>query len=555
VAFVLALDQGTTSSRALVFSEEGAIAGMGQREYPQIYPQPGWVEHDPLAIWESQLAVAREALTAARISASELSGIGIANQRETALLWERRTGNPVCNAIVWQDRRTADACERLRAAGHAEIIRAKTGLEVDAYFSATKLAWMLDHMPGARERARRGELAFGTVDSWLVWKLTGGQCGGAGLPGGAVHATDVSNASRTMLFDIHRAAWDDELLRLLDVPREVLPEVRPTDGGFGEAASEWLGSRVPIRGVIGDQQAALLGQGCTRPGMVKCTYGTGCFLLMHTGTQAVESRHRLLTTIALQRSNISHWNALNNSGKKSAQLEYALEGSVFSAGAAVQWLRDGLGVLQSASEIEFLARSVRDSGGVTFVPAFTGLGAPYWNPRARGTILGITRGTTKAHLARAALEAIAHQVADVIEAMAADVRVNAARPAGKVATPANAGTTDTATVAHASEESDSLQSDGTRADIAPKLEWERFSLRVDGGAAANDLLLQIQADISGSTVERCCNQEATAAGAATVGGLSLAQSRKECATFNCCMNESTRKAARHRWAQAIHHAG
>jgi glycerol kinase len=521
VAFVLALDQGTTSSRALVFSEEGAIAGMGQREYPQIYPQAGWVEHDPLAIWESQLAVAREALTAARISASELSGIGIANQRETTLLWERRTGNPVCNAIVWQDRRTAEMCERLRAAGQAETIRAKTGLEVDAYFSATKLAWMLDHVPGAQERARRGELAFGTVDSWLVWKLTGGQSGGAGLPGRAVHATDVSNASRTMLFDIHRAAWDDELLRLLDVPREVLPEVRPTDGGFGEAASEWLGSRVPIRGVIGDQQAALLGQGCTRPGMVKCTYGTGCFLLMHTGTKAVESRHRLLTTVAW-----GHGGAVSGVGDEGradpkVPLEYALEGSVFSAGAAVQWLRDGLGIIRDASEIESLARTVPDSGGVVFVPALTGLGAPHWDPHARGMIVGITRGTTRGHIARAALEGIAHQVADVIEAMAADVRAEGRR-----------GAVAAAGGARAAEE-------------------ETQRLRVDGGAAANDLLLQLQADLLGTPVDRCCTHEATALGAAVVGGLERDKGGEGEVTFEPRTAVAERAALREAWAAGI----
>jgi glycerol kinase len=535
VAFVLALDQGTTSSRALVFAEDGSIAGMGQREYPQIYPQPGWVEHDPLAIWESQLAVAREAVAAAGISASDLSGIGIANQRETTLLWERRTGNPVCNAIVWQDRRTAEACERLRAAGHAEMVRRKTGLEVDSYFSATKLAWMLDHVAGARERAERGELAFGTVDTWLVWKLTGGQGSGVGRAMGAggvmgvgggsaaVHATDVSNASRTMLFDIHRGEWDEELLQLVRVPREVLPEVRATDGGFGETAPAWLGARVPIRGVIGDQQAALLGQGCTKPGMVKCTYGTGCFLLMHTGTEAVESKHRLLTTVAWQRAG--------------GGMEYALEGSVFIAGAVVQWLRDGLGIIREAAEIEPLARSVRDSGGVVFVPAFAGLGAPYWDPHARGTIVGITRGTTRAHLARAALESIAQQVADVVEAMGKDV--SGAADVG--------GALEGGLVGGRGRE---------RPSAGPMCVAE---LRVDGGACTNELLMQFQADVLGFPVVRGSTAEATARGAgmlAAGGGKEALDGRDERCTsvFRAAWDVKARVEARARWREAVRHA-
>lgn len=518
MAFVLALDQGTTSSRALVFAEDGSIAGMGQREYPQIYPQPGWVEHDPLAIWESQLAVAREAVAAAGISASDLSGIGIANQRETTLLWERRTGNPVCNAIVWQDRRTAEACERLRAAGHAEMVRRKTGLEVDSYFSATKLAWMLDHVAGARERAERGELAFGTVDTWLVWKLTGGQGSGVGRAMGAggvmgvgggsaaVHATDVSNASRTMLFDIHRGEWDEELLQLVRVPREVLPEVRATDGGFGETAPAWLGARVPIRGVIGDQQAALLGQGCTKPGMVKCTYGTGCFLLMHTGTEAVESKHRLLTTVAWQRAG--------------GGMEYALEGSVFIAGAVVQWLRDGLGIIREAAEIEPLARSVPDSGGVVFVPAFAGLGAPYWDPHARGTIVGITRGTTRAHLARAALEGVAHQVVDLVDAMLKDREFPI--------------------------------SDALAARDVDRVGNSKMKLRVDGGMGANTLLLQIQADLLGVRVVASAAREATAKGAAIIAGLAEAtEVARDAEGVEPILGVAARHAQRSAWQAAL----
>jgi glycerol kinase len=502
VALVLALDQGTTSSRAIVFGEGGEVRGSAQREFPQLYPRPGWVEHDPMAIWESQLAVAREALAAAGASGREIAAIGIANQRETALLWDRRTGEPVCNAIVWQDRRTAGACERLIEGGSAGLVRGRTGLEIDAYFSATKLAWLLEHVPGARARAGRGELAFGTVDAWLVWKLTGG----------GVHATDVSNASRTMLFDIHRGAWDEALLGLFGIPREVLPKVRATDGGFGEAASAWLGAAAPIRAVMGDQQAALLGQGCVRPGMVKCTYGTGCFLLMHTGTTAVASKHRLLTTVAWKRERGeagAGGEALAGEGSRAGgeagaarggradgrpvgglsagdggpggaaggvgQMEYALEGSVFAAGAVVQWLRDGLGVIRDASEVEALARRVPDSGGVVFVPALTGLGAPHWDPHARGTISGITRGTTAAHIARAALEGIAQQVADVVEAMGGD--------AGGAA--------------------------GARIE----------QLRVDGGGTANLLLMQMQADCLRLPVVAMEGREATALGAALAAGV------------------------------------
>ncbi|MEO6193558.1 MAG: glycerol kinase GlpK, partial [Thermoanaerobaculia bacterium] len=391
--YVLAIDQGTTSSRAIVFDESGTEVAIAQREFQQIFPRPGWVEHDPLEIWDSQLAVARQALERAGLAAGDLAALGITNQRETVVVWDRATGLPVTNAIVWQDRRTAEVCDRLKREGHEPLFRERTGLVLDPYFSGTKLAWILDHVPGARKDSDR--LAFGTVDSWLLWKLTGG----------ALHATDVTNASRTLLWNLHTGAWDGELLRILDVPREILPEVRSSSEVYGETLAELLGAPVPIAGVAGDQQAALFGQACLRPGMVKNTYGTGCFLLMNAGDRPVVSRHELLTTPA--------W-------RIGGRTDYALEGSVFVAGAVVQWLRDGLGLIRSAGEIEALAASVPDSGGVVLVPAFTGLGAPHWDPYARGALLGITRGTTAAHIARAALEAIAFQVADVLDAMTAD---------------------------------------------------------------------------------------------------------------------------------------
>jgi glycerol kinase len=444
---VLALDQGTTSSRAIVFDETGSVVSVAQREFRQIFPQPGWVEHDPMEIWGSQLAVAVEALAKARLSAGDIAAIGITNQRETVVVWDRANGRPIGNAIVWQDRRTAPACERLKREGREPLFREKTGLVLDPYFSGTKLAWILDHVPGARAGAESGQLAFGTVDSWLVWNLTGG-----------LHLTDVTNASRTLLWDIHAGAWDEELLGILGVPRAMLPEVSSSSEVYATTAPGLLGSPIPVAGIAGDQQAALFGQACLRPGMVKNTYGTGCFLLMNTGARPVRSRHELLTTPA--------W-------RIEGRTEYALEGSVFVGGAVVQWLRDGLGIIRHSSDVEALATSVPDAGGVVFVPAFTGLGAPHWDPYARGTVLGISRGTTAGHLARAAVEAIAFQVADVLGAMEADAGVPLAE------------------------------------------------LRVDGGAAANDLLMQFQADLIGAPVVRPRVQETTALGAAYLAGLAV----------------------------------
>lgn len=447
--FVLALDQGTTSSRAILFDEGGRAVAVDQLEFPQVYPQPGWVEHDPEAIWESQIAAARGVLVRAGIEARDVAAIGITNQRETALVWERATGRPIYPAIVWQSRQTAAICEDLRARGLVEEVRARTGLVIDAYFSATKVRFILDAVPGAQARAARGELAFGTVDSWLLWRLTSGR----------VHATDETNASRTMLWNIHDHAWDDVLLAALDLPRALLPDVRVSSGDFGEADASWLGGPIPVRGVAGDQQAALFGQRCTEPGAAKNTYGTGCFLLMHTGDRAVPSASGLLTTVAARVSG--------------AAPAYALEGSVFSGGSTVQWLRDGLGIIATAAEVEELAGSVPDSGGVTLVPAFTGLGAPYWDESARGAIFGLTRGTTRAHIARAALEAIAHQSREVIECLAAD-----------------AGTPLTA-------------------------------LRVDGGACRDNLLMQLQADVLGIPVHRPAELEVTALGAAGLAGIAV----------------------------------
>ena len=445
-SYILALDQGTTSSRALVVDGDGAVVGEAQQAFAQHFPQPGWVEHDADEIWQGQLACARGALAAAGITADALAAIGITNQRETTVLWERASGRPLAPAIVWQDRRTAARCAELVAAGHAERIRARTGLEIDAYFSATKLAWLLDHVPAARARALRGELAFGTIDSWLAWQLSGGAC----------HVTDAGNAARTLLFNIHSQQWDDELLALFDIPAALLPTVIDSFGVCGHAAVDVLGAAVPIAGIGGDQQAATYGQACFAPGQAKNTYGTGCFLLVNTGAQAVTSQHRLLTTIG--------W-------RGAGATTYALEGSVFMAGALVQWLRDGLGIIERSADIEALARSVPDSGGVMLVPAFTGLGAPYWDAWARGTVLGLTRGVTRAHIARAAHDAVALQVCDLVGAMNRDL-----------ATPLT-------------------------------------ELRVDGGAAANDLLMQRQADLLGVPVVRPHQTETTALGAALLAGL------------------------------------
>ncbi len=443
---ILALDQGTTSSRAILFDHAGSVRAVAQKEFPQIFPKPGWVEHNPDDIWASQASVAAEVLAKAGVAARDVAAIGITNQRETTVVWERATGRPIHNAIVWQDRRTAGACDKLRRQGHAARIQRKTGLVVDAYFSATKLAWILQHVPGAKARAKRGELAFGTVDSWLVWNLTGGK----------VHVTDPSNASRTMLFNIHTGDWDEELLALFGVPRSVLPAVKSSSEVYGQA--NIFSDPVPIAGIAGDQQAALFGQVCTQPGMVKNTYGTGCFMLMNTGTKPIASRNKLLTTVA--------W-------RIGGRTEYALEGSIFIAGAAVQWLRDGLGIIKSSPEVEALAASVADTGGTYFVPALAGLGAPHWDQYARGLIAGLTRGTTAAHLARAALEGIAYQVADVLHAMEADAKI--------------------------------------------KLK----ELRVDGGACANNLLMQFQADLLGVPVVRPKVAETTALGAAYLAGLAV----------------------------------
>jgi glycerol kinase len=448
--YILSIDQGTTSSRAVVFDRAGQPVAIAQREFAQHFPQPGWVEHNATEIWQTQLAVMQEAVRKAGISAAQLRAIGLTNQRETTVLWDRKTGEPVGPAIVWQDRRTVAHCEAMRAAGLADAIARKTGLVLDAYFSGTKLAWLLDHVPAARARAERGELAFGTVDSWLVWKLTGGR----------VHATDPSNASRTLLFNLKQGAWDEELMAWLRIPAAVMPRVMPSSGWIAETDANCLGRSIPIAGWAGDQQAALFGQACFLPGMAKNTYGTGCFMLMNTGSAPVASQHRLLSTVAWQ-GPVTH----------EQPTTYALEGSVFMAGATVQWLRDGLQVIQSASEVEALAASVPDTGDVFLVPAFTGLGAPDWDGQARGTLLGMTRGTTRAHIARAALEAIALQTADVFHAMSADSGLQVKE------------------------------------------------LRVDGGASQNNLLMQLQADVLGVPVVRSQVSETTALGAAYLAGL------------------------------------
>ena len=451
MTYLLALDQGTSSSRSIVFDADGRLLALAQQELTQMYPQPGWVEHDPQEIWRTQLATAREVLVKAGIQASEIHAIGITNQRETTVVWDRATGAPIHHAIVWQDRRAEPACMALRERGMADTIQAKTGLLIDAYFSGTKLKWILDQVPGARKRAANGELAFGTVDSWLIWRLTSG----------AVHATDVSNASRTMLFNIHSNQWDPELLHALDIPPALMPAVKPSSALFGEIDPAHLGHPIAIGGVAGDQQSALFGQACFKAGMVKNTYGTGCFMLMHTGDQFRVSRNGLLTTSAAQTDE---------------QTQFAVEGGVFVGGAVVQWLRDGLQAIQGSGEVQALAECVPDSGGVVMVPAFTGLGAPYWKPDARGTITGLTRGSTMAHIARAALESIAFQSAALLQAMTRDAVESASAKVGE--------------------------------------------LRVDGGACVNDLLMQFQADLLGIPVVRPAVTETTALGAAYLAGLS-----------------------------------
>lgn len=487
---ILALDQGTTSSRAIVFNAHGDTVALAQREFPQHFPQPGWVEHDALDIWSSQLQVAREALHQAAHRGVRVEGLAIANQRETTVLWDRATGLPVAPAIVWQDRRTASLCDRLRAQGRAELFQRKTGLVLDAYFSGTKLAWLLDQVPGARRRAERGELAFGTIDSWLIWQLTGGR----------VHATDPSNASRTLLFNLHTLTWDAELLALLDIPPAVLPTLVPSSGVLGETVPDLLGRALPIAGIAGDQQAATFGQTCFEPGMAKNTYGTGCFMLMNTGRQPVRSRHRLLATVGWQ------------GPRGASQTAYCLEGSVFMAGATVQWLRDGLQMIRHAAEVESLAASVEDTGDVYLVPAFTGLGTPAWDSQARGTLLGMTRGTNRAHIARAALEAIAFQSADVFDAMVLDAGV-------------------------------------------PLRE-----LRVDGGASRNNLLMQLQADLLGVPVVRPQVTETTALGAAYLAGLACGvwQDAREIAAlwqvdrrFEPSISDADRRARLARWHEAV----
>jgi glycerol kinase len=452
MAHILALDQGTSSSRSIVFDEQGRIVAMAQREFRQIFPRPGWVEHDPLEIWDTQLATAHEALAKAGLQATDIGAIGITNQRETTLLWNRRTGLPVHNAIVWQDRRTEPFCAQLRAQGLEPMVQRSTGLRIDPYFSATKLRWLLDHVSGAHIAAAHGELAFGTVDSWLLWKLSGG----------ALHATDVSNASRTMLFDIRHNVWDHELLKALHVPDSVLPRVFPSSHVYGHTDPALFGAALPIAGIAGDQQSALFGQACFKAGLAKNTYGTGCFMLMHTGTSFQTSKNGLITTAAAQTGSTP---------------EFAIEGSVFIGGAVVQWLRDGLRAIPNSGEVQALAESVPDSGGVIFVPAFTGLGAPYWQPDARGAIVGLSRGSTLAHIARAALESIAFQSAALLQAMSRDAQAAGGEPV--------------------------------------------HELRVDGGACVNDLLMQFQADLLGIPVVRPQVIETTALGAAYLAGLAV----------------------------------
>ena len=446
--FILSLDQGTSSSRAIVFDHKGQIRSVAQREFTQYFPKPGWVEHNPHEIWSSQASVIAEAITSIDINGLDIAAIGITNQRETTIVWDSETEEPIYNAIVWQDRRTSEYCDELKAAGHTEFIRSRTGLIIDAYFSATKIKWILDNVPGARERAEKGKLMFGTVDTWLIWRLTRGE----------VHVTDVSNASRTMLFNIHTLQWDEELLRLFDIPLSMMPEVRSSSEVYGHTKSTIFAHKVPIAGIAGDQQAALFGQMCVEPGAVKNTYGTGCFLLMNSGEKPIDSKNNLLTTVA--------W-------KIGDKVNYALEGSIFVGGSVVQWLRDGLGIIRSSSEVEALAASVPDTAGVYFVPALTGLAAPYWDQYARGSISGISRGATAAHIARAALEGIAYQTLDIVDAMQRDSGI------------------------------------------------ELCELKVDGGAARNNLLMQFQSDLLNTRVIRPQVTETTALGAAYLAGLAV----------------------------------
>lgn len=485
--YILSLDQGTTGSRAIVFDHDGQICSAAQREFTQYFPKPGWVEHDPEEIWSSQAAVIAQAITAIGISGKDLAGIGIANQRETTIVWDAATGKPVYNAIVWQDRRTAQYCDSLKAQGLGDKIREKTGLIIDAYFSGTKIKWILDNVEGARERARRGELRFGNVDAWLIWNLTGGE----------VHATDVTNASRTMLFNIKTLKWDEELLDILGIPAGMLPRVKDSSELFGHTRTPIFAHEVPICGVAGDQQAALFGQMCVEPGAIKNTYGTGCFVMLNTGSVPVVSKNNLLSTIA--------W-------KIGGRVDYALEGSIYSGGSVVQWLRDGLGIIRSSGEVEALASSVPDSGGVYFVPALTGLAAPYWDQYARGTVVGITRGTTAAHIARAALDGIAFQTYDIALAMAKDTGV-------------------------------------------PLTE-----LKVDGGASRNNLLMQFQSDLLGIDVIRPKVTEITALGAALLAGLAVGFWRdldeikrqwQEEKRFKPNPEDAALKAAKQGWANAI----
>ena len=446
--YLMAMDQGTTSSRAIIFNKEGQIVASAQKDFEQFFPKTGWVEHDPKEIWTSQASVATEAITKANITSSQVAAIGITNQRETTIIWDRETGEPVFNAIVWQDRRTAAFCNKLKEEGHSDLVQSKTGLIIDAYFSGTKIKWILDNVDGAREKAQKGELCFGTVDSWLVWKMTAGK----------EHITDITNASRTMLFNIHERQWDEELLELLDIPIAILPEVKSSSEVYGHTSGNLLSAKIPIAGIAGDQQAALFGQLCTGPGMAKTTYGTGCFLVMNTGEKPVKSNNKLLTTVAWQIGD---------------KVNYALEGSVFIGGAGIQWLRDGLSLFQDAKDSEAMASGLEDNGGVYFVPALTGMGAPYWDQEARGAFFGITRGTTKAHMARAGLEAIAFQVHDVLKAMEKD--------AGE----------------------------------------ETKEMRVDGGATANNFLMQFQADLNQCSIKRPEIIETTALGAAYLAGLAV----------------------------------
>ena len=489
--YLLALDQGTSSSRSIVFAPDGHIVAMAQREFRQIYPNPGWVEHDPLEIWSSQLATMREALQNAKLQAQDIACVGITNQRETTVVWNRKTGQPIYNAIVWQDRRAEPVCARLREQGMAPTVQEKTGLIIDAYFSGTKLQWILDNVPGARDMAAKGDLAFGTVDTWLIWQLTQGR----------VHATDVSNASRTMLMNVHTNQWDSTLLGMLDIPPNLMPQIHPSSSDFGQMDAQWLGHALPIGGVAGDQQSALFGQACWSAGQAKNTYGTGCFMLMHTGHEFQTSHNGLITTSAAQAS---------------TRPEFALEGSVFIGGAVVQWLRDGLHAFKDSSEVQALASSVPDAGGVVMVPAFTGLGAPYWNAQARGAIVGITRGTSMAHLARAALESIAFQSTALLQAMSRDAVQNGGQAV--------------------------------------------HELRVDGGACVNDLLMQIQADLLGIPVVRPAVIETTALGAAYLAGLhcgmyqsqqDLARQWRAQATFEPRISRDQAQAQMAQWEHAV----